>query len=215
MIKAVIFDMDGVIVDSELIQSEAYETVLKKYGKEPILNEVGIVHTVGIKEKENWEILKKKYELEKNTELLMSERSVVYLDLLKQNTKPMKGVLELIKLLKEKNITMAVASSSVMEHIKTVLSTLEIESHFEVVVSGQFVERGKPFPDINLEAARQMRVEPEECLVLEDAQSGVEAAKNGGMKVVAVPNEFTKSHDLSKADYIITDLNEFNQEWLR
>ena len=103
MIKAVIFDMDGVIVDSELIQSEAYETVLKKYGKEPILNEVGIVHTVGIKEKENWEILKKKYELEKNTELLMSERSVVYLDLLKQNTKPMKGVLELIKLLKEKN----------------------------------------------------------------------------------------------------------------
>jgi HAD superfamily hydrolase (TIGR01509 family) len=212
MIKAVIFDLDGLMIDSEPIQSKAYEQILEQYNKQPILNKLGVVHSVGIKERKNWEILKKKYDLEEDTEILMEKRSKVYLDLLKRNIKPMKGLKEVITLLKKNNIKLAVASSSVIKHIDVVLLGLEIKEQFDVIMSAQFVRKGKPFPDIDLEAAKKLGVNPENCLVLEDAQSGVEAGKNAGMKVIAISNKFTKNHDLSKADLILNSLEEINLE---
>ena len=140
----------------------------------------------------------------------MQKRSRVYLNLLKQNLHPQKGFISLLNLLKNHKVKLAVASSSVMEHIETVLSTLKVKDYFDVIVSGQFVARGKPFPDINLEAAKKLGIKPEYCLVLDDAQSGVESAKNANMKVIAVPNKFTKEHDFSKADLILNSLEEVN-----
>jgi HAD superfamily hydrolase (TIGR01509 family) len=212
MIKAVIFDVDGLMIDSELIQSRAYEEILQQYNKKPVLNKLGIVHIVGIKAKDNWGILKKRYNLKEDTEILMKKRSKVYLNLLKEHIKPMKGLKELITLLKKNNLKLAVASSSVMKHIDVVLSGLEIKDHFSAIISAQFVKKGKPFPDVDLEAAKKLGVAPENCLVLEDAQSGVEAGKNAGMKVIVISNKFTKNHDLSKADLILNSLEEINME---
>jgi len=116
----------------------------------------------------------------------------------------------LLALLKKNNFSIAVASSSVMNHIEMIISGLKIQSYFQVVVSGQFVKRGKPYPDINLEAARQLHVKPEDCLVLDDAQSGVESAKRGNMKIIAVPNKFTINQTFSSADLIVDSLDKID-----
>ena len=210
MIKTIIFDMDGLMIDSEPIQSKAYQVILEEYEIKPTFNNEGIVHTVGIKEKDNWKILCEKYDLNEAVNILMEKRSKIYVNLLKKDIKPMKGLINLLKLLKNNNLKIAVASSSVMEHINIVLSGLNIKEYFDAVVSGQYIEKGKPYPDINLEVAKEINVDPESCLVLEDAQSGVEAAKNGNMKVIAIPNRFTKNHDLSKADLILESLDEID-----
>lgn len=209
MITAIIFDMDGLMIDSEPIQSKAYEQILKEYDKTPILNNEGIVHKVGIKEKDNWKLLCEKYELSEPIDILMQKRSKSYLNLL-SDIKPMNGLMDLLNLLKLHQFKMALASSSVMEHITIVLSTLNIKDFFDAIVSGQDVERGKPYPDINLKAAQMIQTNPENCLVLEDAQSGVEAAKNGNMKVIAIPNKFTLSHYLSAADLILDSLEKID-----
>jgi HAD superfamily hydrolase (TIGR01509 family) len=209
MIKAIIFDMDGLMINSEPIQSKAYEEILKEYGKKPILNNEGIVHKVGIKEKDNWKLLCETYNLDESIDVLMQKRSKAYLKLL-INIEPMNGLMDLLNLLKSNKFKIALASSSIRKHINVVLSKLNIEHFFDAVVSGQDVEKGKPHPDINLKAAKMIQVNPENCLVLEDAQSGVEAAKNGNMKVIAIPNKFTLSHDLSKADLILESLEKIN-----
>src|SRR5207248_6005306 len=101
---------------------------------------------------------------------------------------------------------MAVASSSTLEHINVVLVGLQVTNFFDAVVSAHTIVHGKPAPDIFLLAAAQLDVAPKDCVVFEDAQSGVEAGNSAGAKVIAVPNAFTKSHDHSKADIVVRSL---------
>ncbi len=91
-----------------------------------------------------------------------------------------------------------------------ILKTLGVEKYFTVIVSGESVPRHKPAPDIFIEAARQLNVRPEDCVVLEDSQSGVEAAKAACMNVIAVPNQFTKSQDFRNANVVVTSLEKID-----
>ena len=206
MIKAVIFDMDGVMIDSELVQSKAFEAVIKEYGKVPVYNESGVVHTIGIRSRENWEVIKKKHSIEEETDILIEKRRAIYGQLLETEIKPMPGLLELLALLKKHKVKIALASSSNLKHIDLVLSRLNIRDYFEVIVSGDMVQKGKPFPDVFEETARRLRVLPAKCLVLEDTESGVNAAKDAGMNVIVIPNRFTQNQDFSNADLVINTL---------
>lgn len=210
MIKAVIFDMDGLMIDSEDLQSRAFEIVVKQYKIKPILLSNELIQEAGVNEKSNWEMIKKKHNLVEKTEVLIKKRNPVILDLMKKFVVPKTGLINLINLLKENKIVLAVASSTGIEHIKAVLNKLMIINEFKVIVSGQFVKNSKPAPDIFLEAAKQLGVKPNKCLVLEDAESGVEAGYSAGMKVIAVPNKFTKNHNLSKANLIVNSLNDID-----
>ena len=109
---------------------------------------------------------------------------------------------------------MAVASSSTPEHISVVLEGLQVTGFFDVVVSAHTIKHGKPAPDIFLLAAERLGVDPKDCVVLEDAQSGVEAGRAAGTKVIAVPNAFTASHDFSKADTVVHSLEEIDWRML-
>ena len=184
MIKAVIFDLDGLLVDTELLQSQAYEVILKAYGHKPKRNENGIVHTVGLIAKNNWENLKKQHNIEEEVELLLEKRRQVYFEMVKKIKKPMTGVKSLLSLLKKNKIKMAIASSSQKEYILSILDNLNLTKYFEAIISFEEVPRPKPAPDIYLEAAKRLNVEASFCLVLEDSESGVNSGKNAGMKVI-------------------------------
>lgn len=89
MIKAVIFDMDGLMIDSEPIQSKSFEIILREYGQEPILHDNGLVQKVGLKSKENWKFLKERHGFDEDTDTLVEKKRKVYIDILKENIQPM------------------------------------------------------------------------------------------------------------------------------
>jgi HAD superfamily hydrolase (TIGR01509 family) len=206
MVKAVIFDMDGLMVDTEPIQSESFELVLKEHGVEPRRNKFGVVQTIGVTALDNWKILRLQYGL-LNVDLdeLVARKRQIYSELLAGRIAPMPGLLDLIATLDQQRVKKAVASSSSLHHIGMVVESLGIES-FDVLASGEHVERGKPHPDIFLRAAELLDVQPQECVVLEDAESGVNGGKAAGMKVIAVPNRFTLEHDFANAHAVVASL---------
>lgn len=136
------------------------------------------------------------------------------MSLLKNKLPVMEGFIELLKNLNENYIKTAIASSSHMEIIQIVVSRLKIDNYLNNLISGEELKRGKPYPDIFLEAAKKLNTDPAECVVFEDAESGVIAGKRAGMKVIAVPNQYTKSHNFSKADKIVASLKEINLKML-
>lgn len=210
MIKAVIFDMDGLMLETEYLQSKASETVLIEYGKKPVLNKDGVVQPVGLNARKIWKLFKKKYDIDEDVEVLLDKKNKVYIKLLKKKVVAKPGLYKLIKLLINHNIKIAVASSSVFEHIEFVVDKLKIKQYFHALISGEDFKRGKPYPDIFLKTAEDLDIKPRECVVLEDAETGVVAGKSAGMKVIAVPNKYTKSHNFLKADLIVNSLEEIN-----
>lgn len=214
MIKAALFDMDGLMINTEPLQSKAYEAVLVSHGKRPQFNAEGVVQAVGVREKDNWELIKKSHDLDHDTEALVEQRTGIYMGILKQNLVPQPGLIDLLGLLKRHGIKMAVASSSTPEHIEIVLAGLQVANFFDAVVSAHTIAHGKPAPDIFLLAAKQLGVDAKDCVVFEDAQSGVEAGRAAGSKVIAVPNAFTKSHDHSKADIVVRSLEDIDWKML-
>lgn len=122
MLEAVIFDMDGVIINTEPIQSKAFEVVLREYGKQPIFNKTGVIQKVGVREKDNWDFIKTVHGLEEDTTILMRKRGKIFLEMLEQKLTPQPGFMDLVLMFDKHHIKMAVASSSAFDHIETVLS---------------------------------------------------------------------------------------------
>ncbi|MFH1132974.1 MAG: HAD family hydrolase [Nanoarchaeota archaeon] len=188
---------------------------MRDYGKTPVLNAQGIVHTVGIRARDNWEHLQKKYDIDESVDRLFEKRLHIYLEMLKRELAPMPGLMDLLDRLKAYGLRLAIASSSVRPHIDTAVDLLMIRQYFQVIVSGAEVKKGKPHPDIFLEAARPLGLAPADCLVIEDAENGVMAARAAGMKVIAVPSRFTAHHNLSAATAIVPSLHAITIELIQ
>lgn len=215
MIKAILFDMDGVIVDSEPIQSLAFEIILAEYKKEPVYHANGVIHTVGLKATDNWEIIKKTHNLDEKVAVLVEKRERIYNKLLREKVHLMPGILHLLHELKKYHIKTAIASSSVKIHIDTVLDEFELLGLFDAVISGEDVMFGKPNPEIFLKAAKSLTVNPEHCLVIEDAGSGILAAKAAGMTVVGLQNKYVDPFQLKNADKVVPSLREITITLIR
>jgi len=206
MISTIIFDLDGLLADTELLHCRAYQLAFAERGVELGTGDYAehwIRHGKGIAD---WINLKG---LAFDPHVLRLRKSQHYLTLLKSSLRPMEGALELLDALHGK-FRIALASSSYRDAIEGVLAGLQIATYFEVIVSGMDVAKVKPAPDIFLLAARVLRVDPTECLVFEDAEKGVLAAHGAGMRCVAVPNDFTRHHDFSKATRVCASLHEVN-----
>lgn len=216
--KAIIFDHDGVMVDTEPLQSRAWIEILKTYSAKPRLHENGLVHQVGITINENWDILKSTYNLTEDTDLLEEQRGQLYLDQLKRS-KPMPGLETLLRILREEkqngNLKTAIGSSSNREYIEIALRTFGFADDFDLIVSGKDVQHGKPAPDIYQKAAHDLGINPKNCLVLEDTPAGVTAAKSAGMKVIAIPNAYTAGNDFSNADKVVISLEQVDLELIQ
>lgn len=207
MIEAVIFDMDGLMVDSEPIRSLAFEAMIRNRGRQPPRrNSYGIVQTIGINVLDNCRRMQEEYGLGGSLDELVAEHETAYTRLFADRVAPMPGLLRLVVELGKNDAKKAIASSSSHEHISMVVNELWIDSPFQVVVSGTEVDRGKPAPDIFLRAAEKLGAATHRCVVLEDAESGIQGAKAAGMMAIAVPNRFTQDHDFTQADLVVPSL---------
>jgi HAD superfamily hydrolase (TIGR01509 family) len=211
MISTVIFDLDGLLADTEPLHCRAYQMAFAERGVGLNANEYAEHWVRSGKGIVDWV---ESRGLAVDPHGLRARKSEHYLTLLESSLRPMEGALELLDALQGIR-RMALASSSYRDAIDGVLAGLRIAPYFEAIVSGLDVANVKPSPDIFLKAARDLAVDPSECLVLEDAEKGVIAAHRAGMRCVAVPNDFTKHHDFSMATRVCSSLREVNFDFLR
>ena len=214
-IQAVLFDMDGLLLETESIYTEVTQMIVGRYGK--VFDWSVKSHMIGRDAYESATYLVKALDLPFTPEHYLEERN----DLLDERfafAQPKPGARELIAMLSELKIPIAVATSSKDHHfkIKTSKHTKWFELFDAIVTSDHAdVTRAKPAPDIFLTAAKELGFAPENCLVFEDAPSGVEAAHAAGMKVIAVPDPAMDRKHFSDADEVLNSLEEFDlAKWL-
>ncbi len=208
--NTVIFDMDGVIIDSEHIHYEIFKVFSRELGLNIPKEEYNTL--VGSTDTRIWTYFKDRYGLPQAVEELVESYAANYLDYLTkaEDVEPIQGVEVLIKDLHGNNIRLALASSASRRNIEIVLDMFDYNKYFETSVSGFEVKNGKPSPDIFLHAAELMRANVSECIVIEDTKNGVNAAKAAGMKCIAFRNPNSGNQDLSAADLIIDRFDEIN-----
>jgi HAD superfamily hydrolase (TIGR01509 family) len=217
MIKAVIFDMDGTIVDSEPIYEKVNEEIYKKYGFN--LSQEDYDRHMGANLKDIWEDILDRYQVKdeyshyKIEDFMEEHIHESYQGLAEaEELELMPGVKEWFGFLKDHGYKMIIASSSYSPVIEHVYQRFELGQYMEGYVDGNSIENGKPAPDIFLKAAEKMGVKAEECLVIEDSENGVNGAHQAGAKVVGFNRAQDESQNLSNADLVI---EEFNQENLQ
>lgn len=205
MIEAVLFDLDGLMVDSEPHALATWQAVLARRGAQ--LDQATTDAILGLRLIETSTMLVEHFGLDDDPQTLGEEKSLLQIERLDGNVAAMPGLFELLAALDARGVKRAVASSGVRPYVDAVLRSIGVAERFAVVVTADDVRRGKPAPDVFLRAAERLQVEPPSCLVLEDAPNGIVAAKAAGMRCVAVPNAFTRALDLTVADHILSSLN--------
>lgn len=210
MVKAVIFDMDGVLIDSEPFwrkaDIEVFSTVGVKLTEEMCLQTMGMTCIESVKywyRQFPWK--------NKSIEQIRDEIEEHVIKNITKHGKPMKGVDYILTFFDKLDLPIALASSSSENIIEAVLERLRLIWRFKVFHSAQYEEFGKPHPAVFLTTAERLGVKPEECLVFEDSINGVRAGLAAGMKVVAVPEPHMR-HDkrYSAAHVVIDGLQSFN-----
>ncbi|WMT39321.1 HAD family phosphatase [Paenibacillus sp. D2_2] len=211
--QAFIFDMDGVIIDSEPLHF-AVDIETMEYFGHPLTKEQ-FEKYVGMTNPEMWADIKREYGIGQTVDELIDYQLTQKIQAIRNmEIEPMDGIRPFIAELKRRGISIGLASSSPRVFIEAVLSRFELLSEFGSIVSGEEVPQGKPAPDVYLEAAKQLRVSPECCVVLEDAKHGVAAAKAAGMKCIGFTNPNSGEQDLSQADLIIDHVGEIRLDGL-
>lgn len=212
MKKCVIFDMDGVIIDSEPIHQKCERRMFQMLG----INVSESEHNafMGTTDETWWSWLGSKYKLPIKIDEVIQLKKILYLEHLKQDTyiKPIPFVSELIADLYKDNFSLALASSSPHEQIDYILSSFELKYFFKIIISGEDVKEGKPSPEIFLKASELLGIPPESCIVIEDSYNGVMAAKSANMKCIGFNNPNSGNQDLGKADQIINSFKEISAE---
>ena len=208
-IKAILFDMDGLMVDTESLSTEAFINSAKAQGynmtKEETLKVLGFtkanIYQFWIDYFQGTNVDGKKlvddhYEYIENVLYTVGPEKMPYVE-------------ELLKYLRENNYKIAVASSSDTADIKNNLEKTKLEKYIDEIASGAEVENGKPAPDVFLLAAERLDVDPKDCLILEDSKAGIKAGKASGAMVFMVPDMFTVDKECEDtADRILTNLGE-------
>jgi len=202
---AVIFDMDGLLVDTERLQFAASDRVLMKLRGVTLPHEV-MIALIGLRSDECWAYMKKMYDLSESLDELEAMQAETYAPMLRNESEAMPGARELIATLHEKGYPMAIASSSPLWQIDAVVERLGIQGILGAVASGQEVTRGKPAPDVYLLAAQRLGIAPARCVALEDSRPGSLSAKAAGMYVIAVPSAETVSPSFDHADMVLPSL---------
>ena len=212
MYKAVIFDMDGVLVNSQQMHYKTDMAVLVKAGYPAKLSDV--TPYAGISNPDRWPKYKESLKLKPSVETLI-EWQTKMIDEIFENSdlETLPGMPELLSHIAKKGLPAAVGSASQPALIDLVLKKLNIAHYFNALVSCEDVKQGKPAPDVFLRAAEKLGIAPEYCVVVEDAPAGVQAAKNAGMACIAFRSPHTLAQDFSQADYLVDHFEECIQ-WL-
>ena len=202
MTLAIIFDMDGVLIDSQPLHYEIDMQVIKSCGYPATLDTV--TPFTGMSNPDRWPKYKELLNLAPSPSELIAMAEEIMRDIFNRtNLAPIEGIPQLLQSLNDLNIPTGVASSSSHELIEMVLTRTNIAHHFNKIVSGEDVIHGKPAPDIYLKAAKKIALPPSQCIAIEDAPAGILAAKNAGFTAIAYKNPSTYGQDFTHADYVI------------
>jgi len=202
-IKAIIFDMDGLMIDSERLYFDVERALARNYGKE--VSDETLMKMMGRSPLEAMSIYAMDLGFDISSEELLRLRNDMFVDRLRNEVSAMKGLYEMLNRFEGK-LKMAIATGSPEEFLRIVIDKLKIEKYFDVLQPSDEIKEGKPNPEIYLKAAEKLKVLPSECIVLEDSCNGALAGKRAGCYTIAVPSEYTCKQDFSFVDYIARDL---------
>jgi len=215
MLRAVIFDFDGVITDSEILHLRAFNQSLAQYGIEITKNDYYTMY-LGFNDTDCYKLLIEKGLLkmdEQQINTLMIQKKKIFEQLAKAEGKMIEGVRDFLNMLEQNNIPMAICSGSLLTEVEMVLEEARLRHLFEVIVSGEQVKKGKPDPEgflLSLQRLNENREKPitaNQCVVIEDSHWGLEAAKAAGMHTIAVTNSYDAGQ-LGMAEKIVDRLSE-------
>ncbi len=215
MIEAVVFDMDGVLIDSEPLHFATTQQVLAPHGK--AIDESFYWPRIGMDEVAFFEDVVAHVDLDISAAVLAEERQRLYVErLVREPLAPQAGVLECLLRLGADGYTLAVASSATRQQVDIVVTKLGLQRTFRATVAIDDVARGKPAPDLFLEAARRLGVAPSACAVVEDAAYGVQAARSAEMLALALPRagDAGEAHRRAGAAAVLASLESLDQELL-
>ncbi len=211
MIKTFIFDLDGTLADTELLHYRTWKTVLEENGVadftfDEFLNYVGTSN-----EKVARDYIARD-DILKSIEELIERKQQLYMKLIGE-IQLYDGVVEILETFHGK-VQVAVASSSHYKEVSAILDAHKISRFFEYVIGGDMVRKRKPDPEIYLKTLDVLGVPAKESIAFEDTNFGITAVKEAGIYGIAVPNGYTKNHDFSRADKVISSLSDFNVDLL-
>ncbi len=215
MIKSVIFDMDGVLVDNRDIHIDAFVVFCRRYGFE--ISKSELLKHFGKGNDEILPVVLPQYIIdEKGIEALADEKEEIYREIFEQTIKPTPGLIEFLEDLEKNNIKRAVGSSGQSANVNFVLEKCGIATCFNAIANGDMVTKCKPDPEVFLLAAKLIDTKPKECLVIEDSFAGIEAANAAGMKVIAMATTYSQEElkSRSRFDLIVDDFRELTASTL-
>jgi Cys-tRNA(Pro)/Cys-tRNA(Cys) deacylase len=209
----VLFDMDGLMIDSEPLAKEAWQHAVAPYGH--TIDEAMFAKMLGLRQVECARWVCEWLALPVDPQELAAMRNTRFMEILPGRLQAMPGLSELMEWLETHTALRALVTSGVSDYVATVLRELKLGNSFSVIVTAEGVPRGKPAPDCYLLAAERLGRVPADCLVLEDAPNGIAAAKAAGCLCWAVPNAYTRALDLSAADRVLPSLHAVRSELAR
>jgi HAD superfamily hydrolase (TIGR01509 family) len=205
-IRAVCFDLDGLMFNTEHVFFDAGGELLRRRGKEMTIDVMNVL--IGSRPYESFKALVEYLELTDDPMELLAESRVIFDAMLLTRLAPMPGLLTLLDLIDQRGLPKGVATSSPRLYLHTVLDRFELRPRFPMTLTAEDVTLGKPNPEIYLKAAAALGVKPDEMLVLEDSQAGTTAGVAAGAHVVSVPHEFTAAHDFRGAKHVAQGLSD-------
>lgn len=207
-IHGVLFDMDGTMVDNMVYHKNAWEEFYKRHDMQFSDEEFRIKFS-GKNNRQVFQMLFGERISEEQIQTYADEKETIYRELYKDHVTPITGLLEFIDRLKQQSIKIAVATTAIKANRDFVLHALKLSNTFDAIIGYEDVLKGKPNPEIFLKAAQALNVKPAACIVFEDAPSGIEAAKQAGMRTVGVRTSHTKEE--LHADITIKDFEELEK----
>ncbi len=188
-IQAVIFDLDGTLIDSEKFYYKADHRLMKEYGIDltpEIKNDYGCGNL------DMMRMMKDRFFLQDSPETLLKKKNDYYMEMARNNTVVYPKTFRLLKKLNTDGYPLALASGSSPEVLKELLENTGLKDYFTLIISSEEVDQGKPDPQIFLESAHRLNILPQNCVVIEDSPQGVEAAKRAFMMCIAIPSIIKK-----------------------
>jgi HAD superfamily hydrolase (TIGR01509 family) len=205
-IRAVVFDLDGLMFNTELIYDKVGDELLLRRGK--VMSAELKLAMIGRRAEESLGLMIDMHGLNDTIADLITESHLLFFEAAADKLAPMPGLHELLEFIEANKLLKAVATSSSHQYVRRVVGPFGLLEKFPVILASEDVIQGKPHPEIYLKAADRLGVEPGEMMVLEDSQNGTNAAAAAGAIAVSVPHEHTRHHDFSRATLIADSLHD-------
>lgn len=204
--RALIFDMDGLMVDTEPLSHQAWNELLRPFGHQ--LSDAQVQQIIGLRAEMSSQFMRDQFGLPLTTPQIMARKAALQADICAAGVPPMPGLLPLHAVIAARQIPWGVATSSPRAHAQMILAQLGLSPTRGALAAGNEVQHGKPAPDIYLLAASRLGIPAESCIALEDSGPGSQAAKAAGMFTIAIPNVHTKTADFRHVDRVLGGLAE-------